>query len=151
MKQYSFLQEVKVNIDSPESVSSLKKAFKIGKIASSALFGTLSLIKMVVSYRITSLIKMLQNVQDRNEAEQILLNIGYVTDGRGLKKMTVGRINYALSKAVVGPALQIVKNETDPEWHSHLIHHLRLCRKSNFIVGLVGGIMSSTNIFSMIG
>lgn len=151
MKQYSFLNEIKININTPEETKPLlKKVFKVGKFASSALVGGLSILKIAVSNKISELIRILSYVKTREEAERILLNIGYIKDIDGTKKVVITRVNYALSKSVVGPSLQIVRNETDPLWKEHLLQHLSLCKKTNFIAGMIGSVISSVGIFSVL-
>ena len=40
--------------------------------------------------------------------------------------MKLASINYAVTDAVVGPCLQIVRNQTDPMWKEHVLNYLKL-------------------------
>lgn len=151
MKKYSFLQEAKVSIKNADNtLKNIKKAYKVGKAISTPVVAATAAIKLLVTTKINSLIKVMMKVETREEAERILLNSGYIVDNTGMKRVVIGSLNYFFSNSVVGPAIQIVKNESDLNWKLHLLKHLRLCRTTNFIMGITGSIVSAVGIASFL-
>jgi hypothetical protein len=152
MKHYNFLEEFRIDIIGNKK--NIKRIYKLGKVGVStglSLYGSAqTAVHAIVSLKINELTKMISHVDTRQEVEKILLDIGYIKDQNGNKEVRIDRINYVLSKSVVGPCLQIVKNETDPDWKRHVIKHLKLCRNSKAIYSAATGIGTGLAIKSLI-
>ncbi len=145
-KQYSFLQEIDLNID-PQLLSKLKH---VGYIAGTAKGVSLSITFSILSKKINDLIKQISKVDTREEAVEIINNCAYVPDKELGKKVNIASINYFLSHSIGGPAIAIIKNENDPDWKQKVLKYLKTMRNvklaNSIISGIGAGALATTYI-----
>lgn len=144
MLHYSFLQEAK-------KAPMLKSAKKVATAAIGAKALSISVVSAIVTKRLISLRKAIKNCETREEAERVLLNIGYIWNNEGKKEVALVSINYAVSEAVVGPSLQIVKNEMDPLWKEHVLNYIKLVATMKGIKSIIGAIAAAGSVKILTG
>ena len=119
MVKYSFLKEA-LEILKSEPM----KKVTLGMVGAKAI--SFSVLNSIVTSRISKLRKAISGCETRKEAERILLEVGYTYNSDGTKDVKLASINYAVTDAVVGPCLQIVRNQTDSMWKEHVLNYLKL-------------------------
>lgn len=143
MKQYSFLTEA--GIDPVTDALVKDRISSIRKVGGNvlALGGASYLIfqsglNIVFARKITEMLRSLRDPgMSREECANIVTQVGYTVDKYGIKSVKPMTVKYLFSANIVGPTIQIIKNEDDEKWYIHMIKYLRNMRKF-FIAKSVG-------------
>ena len=143
MKQYSFLTEAGVDPVTgallKDRVSSIKKVGgNVLAIGGAGYMIFQSGLNIVFAKKITELLRLLRDPgMSREECADIVTKVGYTIDKYGVKSVKPATARFLFSSNIVGPTIQIIKNEDDANWYISMIKYLRTMRKI-FIAKSIG-------------
>ena len=134
MKQYSFLSEALDPVTDALVKNRVKNIKKVGTgvltVGGAGYMIFQSGLNIIFARKITELLRIVRNSElSREECANIVTKVGYTIDKYGTKKVNPATVKFLFSSNIVGPTIQIIKNDDDEQWHIHMIKYLKTMRK----------------------